>query len=127
MNFDDALDYIKRKKISATYIRDNSEISLSTARRLLNSGVDSSTPQTDTQTRLIEFVKSYKSSYDSVSQEEYLFNLEKQIDDHFNELMKRPSFRKTIHIEVLKIIVKAQEKDNIINTDKVNDIMRESR
>jgi len=123
MTFEVALKYVRENNIKATYIHNNSTISISAARRMINGDT---TPHEDTKLALIEFVKSHIQSYNLENEEDFLDRVEEMVDENFEKLMQRKSFRRIIHIEALKIFIKAQAKGDTINVENLSEAIKDN-
>lgn len=122
MTFEEALKYVRENNIKATFINNNSTISISAARRMIKGDT---TPHEDTKLALIEFVKSEIQSYNSENEDDFLDRVEEQVDENFDKLMQRKSFRRIILVEALKLILKARDTGDTVSIEKLTQSIEE--
>lgn len=105
MTFIQALDYVLRKGYTAYAISKKSTLSISSLNRMLQ---QSGKTQEKNKQALIAFVIQDIEDTKEQDKDVFLDRLEEELEDNLEELKKRSSFRKLILIEVLKVLLKAQ-------------------
>ncbi|MFK7749030.1 MAG: hypothetical protein AB8B65_11600 [Kordia sp.] len=114
MTYIQALDYVLRKGYTAYQISKKSSLPISTLNRMLEQKTN---PQEKNKITLIEFVEKDIEDTKEDDRDVFLDRLETEAEDNWEDLKKRGSFKKMILIEVLKVIIKAQNMEEKSNTD----------
>jgi hypothetical protein len=114
MTYTQALEYVLRKGYTAYHISKKSTLTISTINRMLEQKTQ---PQEKNKIALIEFVKEDIEVTKEDDTDVFLDRLEEEVQQNWEALKQRESFRKLVLIEVLKVMIKAQQGSEKETTD----------
>lgn len=117
MTYIQALDYVLRKGYTAYAISKRSTLTISSLNRMLE---QTGKTQERNKKALIAFVEQDIDDKKEDDRDVFLDRLEEEIEDNLEALKKRGSFRKLILIEVLKVLLKAQNSQSNLDTEVID-------